>query len=79
MGSPRGPALANIFVGYYEGKLFSQTRKPPVYFRDVDNTTAIFNREAEADEFLTTFNCLHPSLKFTFDKDKCLLFLDVNV
>ena len=25
MGSPLGPALANIFVGYYEKKLFSQT------------------------------------------------------
>ena len=26
MGSPLGPALANIFVGYYEEKLFSQNR-----------------------------------------------------
>ena len=25
MGSPLGPALANIFVGYYEEKLFPQT------------------------------------------------------
>ena len=33
MGSPFGPALANIFVGYYEEKLFSQTQKPPTYFR----------------------------------------------
>ena len=29
MGSPLGPALANIFVGYHEEKLFSPTRKPP--------------------------------------------------
>ena len=29
MGSPLGPALADIFVGYYEEKLFSQTQKPP--------------------------------------------------
>ena len=33
---PFGPALANIFVGYYKEKLFSQTRKPPIYFRYVD-------------------------------------------
>ena len=33
MGSPLGPALANIFVGYYEGKLFSETQKPPTYFK----------------------------------------------
>ena len=28
MGSLLGPALAHIFVGYYEDKLFSQTQKP---------------------------------------------------
>ena len=45
MGSPLGPALANIFDGYYEVKLFSQTQKPPTYFRYVD-TFAIFNHES---------------------------------
>ena len=80
MGSPLGPALANIFVGYYEEK-FSQTQKPTAYFRYVDDTFAIFDREAEADEFPTKLNCLHPSLKFTFEKEKgkCLRFLDVYV
>ena len=53
MESPIGPALANIFVGYYEEKLFSQTQKPPTYFRYIDNTFATFDHEAEADEFLT--------------------------
>ena len=81
MGSPLGPALANILVGYQEEKLFSQTQKPPTYFRYVDDTFAIFDHEAEADEFLTKLNCLHPSLKFTFEKekDKCLSFFDVDV
>ena len=38
-------------------------------------------QQAEADEFLTKLNCLHPSLKFTFEKEKgkCLPFLDVYV
>ena len=31
MGSPLGPALANIFVGYYESKLFQTTSKPEMY------------------------------------------------
>ena len=70
MGSPLGLALANIFVGYYEEKLFSQTQKPSTYFRYVDDMFAIFDHEAEADEFLTKLNCLHPSLKFTFEKKK---------
>ena len=81
MGSPLGPALANIFVGYYEEKLFSQKQKPPAYYRHVDDTFAIFDYEAEADEFLTKLNCLHPFLKFTSEKEKekCLPFLDVYV
>ena len=81
MVSPLGPALANIFVGYYEEKLFSQTQKPPTYFRYVDDTFAIFDHEAEADKFLIKLNCLHPFLKFTFEKEKgkCLPFLDVYV
>ena len=81
MGSPLGPALANIFVGYYEEKLFSQTQKPPAYFKYVDGTLAIFDHETEADEFPTKLNCLHPFLKFTFKKEKgkCLPFLDVHV
>ena len=70
MGSPLGPALANIFVGYYEEKLFSQMQKPPTYFRYVDNLFAIFDHVAEADELLTKLNCFHPSLKFTFEKEK---------
>ena len=59
MRSPLGPALANILAGCYEGKLFSQTQKPPGYFRYVDDTFAIFDHKAEADEFLTKLNCLH--------------------
>ena len=58
MVSPLGSALANIFVRYYEEKLFSQTQKPPTYFKYVDDTFAIFDHEAEADEFLTKLNSL---------------------
>ena len=81
MESPFNPALANIFVGHYKEKLFSQTQKPPTYFRYVDNTFAIFDHEAEADEFLTKLSCLHSFLKLTFEKekDKCPPFLDVYV
>ena len=81
MGSPLGLTLINVFVGYYKEKLSSQTRKPPIYFRHVDHPFAIFNNEAEADQFLTKLNYLRPFLKFTFEKEKgkCLPFLDVYV
>ena len=36
MGSPLSSSLVDIFVGYYEEKLFFQTRKPPTYFKYVD-------------------------------------------
>ena len=51
MGSPLGPALANIFVGFYEEKLFSQISKPSTYFRYVDDTFAIFCNEEELENF----------------------------
>ena len=70
MGSPLDPALANIIVGYYKEKLFSQTLKLSTYFRYVDDTFAIFDHEAEADEFLTKLNCLHPSLNLSLKKER---------
>ena len=68
MGSSLGPSLANIFVGYYEEKLFSKISKPAVYFRYVDDTFVIFQNEKESEEFLIRLNGLHSSLQFTFEK-----------
>ena len=81
MGSPLGPALANIFVGFHEHKLFNCHQKPLVYFRYVDDTFAVFEKESECDIFLAKLNSLHQSLKFTFEKEEnnSLPFLDVSV
>ena len=51
MGSPLGPVLANIFVGYDENKLFDFSVKPQYYKRYVDDTFAIFENETECNEF----------------------------
>ena len=77
MGSPLGPALANIIVGYHESKLFSCVQKPTVYFRYF----AIFKQESDVDDFLVMLNRLHPALNFTFEKehDGKLPFLDILV
>ena len=69
MGSPLGPVLANTFVGYHEFKLFSCVQKPTIYFRYVGDTFAIFKQEGDVDDFLVTFNRLHPALKYTFEKE----------
>ena len=80
-GVAMGPALANIFVGYYESKLFQTTSKPEMYYRYMDDTFVVFSNEDECDLFLDSLNSLHPSLRLTFEKDfnLALPFLDVLV
>ena len=53
MGSPLGSPLANIFVGYYESKLFHTTTKPEMYYRCMRDTFVVFSNEHEYDLFLT--------------------------
>ena len=81
MRSPLGPALANIFVGNYEPKLFQTTSKPEMYYSYMDDTFVVFSNEDECDLFLDCLNLLHPSLRFTFKKESNLAipFLDVLV
>ena len=82
MGSPLGPILADIFVGFHEKVLFSQPQHDPsTYIRYVDDTFAAFASYTEALTFFNRLNSLHSSLKFTMEteKDGCLPFLDVLV
>ena len=80
-GSPLDPALANIFVGYQEAKLFNIAKRPLVYFRYVDDSFAVFNNKEDCNTFLTHLNSLHPSLRFTYEKESnhSLPFLDVLI
>ena len=81
MGSPLRPALANIFVGHQEQKLFNVVNRPLAYFRYVDDTFTVFNNEDACNAFLSHLNSLHPSLRFTHEKEcnHSLPFLDVLV
>ena len=81
MGSPLGPALAKIFVGFHESRLFDNTVKPGVYFRYVDDTFVVFSSELDCDCFHEKLNLLHPALNFTVEKEQnnSLSFLDVLV
>lgn len=54
MGSPLGPMLANIFVGFHQSLLFERHSKPRVYLRYVDDTFSIFDSIDDANAFHTT-------------------------
>ena len=81
MGSPLGPTLANIFVGFWEARLFNSIVSPLAYFCYVDDTFAIFRDKKESVSFLSHLNSLHPALQFTHEEETndCLSFLDVLV
>ena len=52
-----------------------------MYYRYVDDTFCLFKNENDADSFLIQLNSMHPSLKFTMEKESNhqLAFLDVFV
>ena len=53
MGSPLGPILANIFVGFHERRLFDRFPKPFIYLRCVDDALVSFKSRSDALVFLT--------------------------
>ena len=62
MGGPLGPALATIFVDYFENKLLASNSKTFLYQRYVDNIFSIFTTETQCDQFFAVLNSSHPSL-----------------
>ena len=79
-GSSLGPALANIFVGYNESKLFQTTFQPEMLYCYMDDTFVVFSNEDECDLFLhISLNSLHPSLHFAFEKESNLALPSLDV
>ena len=83
MGSPLGPVLANLFMGYHEGKWIENYggSKPIHYKRFMDDIFCIFKNEIEAIDFLNYLIEQHVNIKFTTEKEEqnILPFLDVQI
>ena len=70
MGSPLGPALANLFMGYNEQKwLESDHGRLKFYRRYVDDIFCVFENEHQVLTFLDFLNSQLPNINFTIEKE----------
>ena len=79
MGSPLGPALANIFMCSFESRCL---RDCPNDFKHVILMThSLFSSPHHADKFKEYLSSKHINIKFSIQKEKngCLPFLDVDI
>lgn len=68
MGNPFGPALANIYVGFYEQELMLRTINALCYRRYVGDMLCVFDSEELSEAFSGLSNDLNPSLRFLCKK-----------
>ena len=84
MGSPLGPALANIFMCNFEKKWLKDcpySLKPVFYRRYVDDIFPLFSSLHQAEKFKMYLFYKHPNINFSLEKENegRLSFLDVNI
>ena len=84
MGSPLGPALANIFMFIFESKLLRgcpNDFKSVFYRRYTDVIFVLFSSPDHAGKFRKYLSSKHSNINFSIQKEKdgCLPFLDVNI
>ena len=80
MGSPLGPALANLLVNYHEKK-WLQEFEFLLYKRYVDDIFCLFGNENDAEILFEFLNCRHKNVKFTIEKESNILssILDILI
>ncbi|KAH9591590.1 Alpha-(1,6)-fucosyltransferase [Schistosoma haematobium] len=82
MRSPLGPLVADIFLAKLEnGPLKSIISHLPTYYRYIDDTFIVLEKENDKDNLLNTFNNVHPSINFTSEDEQndSISFLDVQL
>ena len=84
MGPPMGPSIANIFMGWFEERLLSDTTwsiDPKVWRRFIDDIMLLwFAGEEKLKDFLDWLNTQHQSIKFTANYGTTdVPFLDVKL
>ena len=84
MGSPLGPTLANIFLGFNEKKWLDDCPsqiKPSYYRRYVDDIFVLLPDVTRLEEFRSYMSEKHPNINFTSEEEShnSLPFLDVHV
>jgi hypothetical protein len=84
MGSPLGPTLANIFLGYKETEWLDNCPlefKPLYYRRYVDDIFLLFDSNDAIVKFQEYMNLQHGSIHFTseIEENNAIPFLDVFV
>ena len=84
MGSPLGPALANIFMCNFENKWLKDcphSLKPVFYRRYVDDIFVLFSSLDQTEKFKKYLSSKHLNINFSLEKENegRLSFLDVNI
>ena len=81
MGSPLGPTLAKILMGFIELKVVPAFKNNLLYLGYVDNCFVLVRSKKIINEFLNILNDAHDSISFTIEKENNdeLAFLDVQV
>ena len=83
MGSPFGPALANIYMCSFKNKWLKDCRhslKPVFYRRYVDDIFVLFSTLDQAEKFKKYLSSKHLNINFSIEKenDSRLSYLGVN-
>ena len=81
MGSPLGPTLANIFMGYLESKMVDELTSQTLYIRYMDDCLVISQSEKANENLFRKLNALHEKNSFTKEMDinSQIPFLDILI